>query len=147
MKLLPVLCCALAVSSSLLHAGDSILPKGWAPSTADAVEFLQQELQSETAQQGINRLTGHIADVLDAQLLVAYVKLYDRLDEKGKSALKEEQTQWLAKRQKTAKAAAKSEEGGSASSMEANTAFSDFTTKRIQALEARSKKLSADSHR
>jgi uncharacterized protein YecT (DUF1311 family) len=142
MKLLPAFCCALAVSSSLLHAGDSILPKGWDPSTTDAVDYLQQELQNETAQQGINRLTGHIASVLDAQLLVAYVKLYDRLDEKGQASLKEEQAQWLAKRQKTARAAAKSEEGGSASAMEGNTAYSDFTTKRIQALEARSKKLS-----
>ena len=140
MKLLAAICLTLATSSSLLSAGDSILPKGWEPSTTDATDYLRQELQDEKAQQGINMLTGHIASVLDAQLLVTYVKLYERLDEKGKAALKEEQAQWLAKRHKTALAAAKSEEGGSASSMEANTAFVDSTTKRIQALEARSKK-------
>jgi len=141
MKLLAAICLALAASSPLLRAGDSILPKGWDPSTDDATAYLQQALQDEQAQQGINRLTGHIASVLDAQLLVAYVKLYERLDEKGKAAFKEEQAQWLAKRQKTARAAAKTEEGGSASSMEANTAFADFTTKRLQALEARLKKM------
>jgi uncharacterized protein YecT (DUF1311 family) len=140
---LPALFCALIVSSPLLHAGDSILPKGWDPSSADAVEYLQQELQNETAQQGINRLTGHIASVLDAQLLVAYVRLYDRLDEKGKSALKAEQSEWLAKRRAVARTAAKTDEGGSASPMDANVAFADFTTKRIKALEARVKKLGA----
>ena len=145
MKLLAAIC--LALSSPLLLAGDSILPKGWDPSTADATDFLRQELQDEKAQQGINILTGHIASLLDAQLLVAYVRLYERLDDKGKASLKEEQAQWLAKRQKTATAAAKGEEGGSASSMEANTAFADFTTKRLQALEARSKKLTANPAR
>jgi uncharacterized protein YecT (DUF1311 family) len=144
MKLLPALCLAFAISSPLLHAGDSILPKGWDPSTTDATDYLQQALQDEKAQQGINRLTSQIASVLDAQLLVAYVKLYERLDEKGKASLKEEQAQWLAKRKKTSLAAAKSEEGGSASSMEANMAFSDFTTKRLQSLGARSKKLAAN---
>jgi len=143
MKLLPAICFALAASSSFLHAADSILPKGWEPSTTDAVDYLQQALQDEKAQQGINRLTGHIASVLDAQLLVAYVELYDLLDEKGKASLKEEQAQWLTKRHKNALAAAKGEEGGTASSMEANTAFADFTTKRLQALEARSKKLTS----
>jgi uncharacterized protein YecT (DUF1311 family) len=140
MKLLASICLALAALSPLLSAGDSILPKGWEPSTTEATDYLQQALQDEKAQQGINQLTGHIASVLDAQLLVAYVKLYERLDEKGKAALKEEQAQWLAKRQKAAKVAARSEEGGSASSMEANTAFADLTTKRLQALEARLKK-------
>jgi uncharacterized protein YecT (DUF1311 family) len=147
MKLLPALCFALALSAPFLRAGDSILPKGWNPSTIDAKDYLDRALQDEKSQQGMNRLTGHIASVLDAQLVVAYVKLYERLDEKGRAALKEEQTQWLAKRQKTALAAARSEEGGSASPMEANTAFADFTTKRLQALEARLKKLTADPAR
>jgi uncharacterized protein YecT (DUF1311 family) len=141
MKLLPAIYLAFAASSSLLHAADSILPKGWEPSTTDAVDYLQQALQDEKAQQGINLLTSHIASVLDAQLLVAYVELYERLDEKGKASLKEEQAQWLAKRHKNEMAAGKSEEGGSASAMEANTAFAAFTTKRIQALEARLKKM------
>jgi uncharacterized protein YecT (DUF1311 family) len=147
MKPLPALLFALAVWSSPLHAGDSILPKGWAPSTTEATDYLEQALQSENAQQGINRLSGNIASLLDAQLLVAYVRLYERLDEKGQGALKAEQTLWLAKRHQTALAAARTAEGGSASAMEANTAFGDFTTKRIHALDARLKKLPTSAAR
>jgi uncharacterized protein YecT (DUF1311 family) len=141
MKLFAAICLALAMASPLLWAEDPISPKGWEPSTNAATQYLKDVVQDQTGQQVINRLTGYTADLLDAQLFVAYIKLYERLDEKGKATLKEEQTQWLKKREKVSTDAAQVDQGGSLSPMEGSVAFADFTTKRLHALEARLKKL------
>ena len=126
-----------------LAANDTILPHGWSPSLADEVDYLKSELESEQAQQGINRLTGHISSLLDAELFMTYVRLADRLDPKARAALKQEQADWLKQREKVTRLAGQRAEGGSARPMEENDAFAEFTEKRIELLNNRLKKFGA----
>lgn len=126
--------------SMRLAADDAILPHGWSPSLADEVDYLKSELESEQAQQGINRLTGHISSLLDAELFMTYVRLVDHLDPKARAALKQEQADWLKQREKVTRTAGQRAEGGSARPMEENDAFAEFTEKRIQLLNNRLKK-------
>jgi uncharacterized protein YecT (DUF1311 family) len=132
---------ALGISSPLLATAETILPDGWNPSVGDAIDYLKSELEQEQAQQGINRLTGQISDLLDAELFISYVRLLDQLDAKAQATLKQEQADWLKQREKVTYLAGKKEEGGSASPMESNYAFAEFTQKRIQLLGDRLKKL------
>ena len=125
---------AFGASSLRLAAEEPIVPQGWSPSLIDEINYLKSELESEQAQQGINSLTGHISSLLDAELFIIYVQLADRLDSKAKSALKQEQADWLKQRAKVTRIAGQKEEGGSASPMEENNAFVEFTEKRIKLL-------------
>jgi uncharacterized protein YecT (DUF1311 family) len=136
----------LGASAPLLIADETILPHGWSPSVIDEVDHLKSELETEQAQQGINRLTGRISSLLDAELFVTYVRLFDHLDARAQAVLKKEQADWLKQREKVARVAGKREDGGSASSMESNYAFSEFTAKRIQLLNDRLKKLGMEPH-
>ena len=72
----------------------------------------------------------------DAQLFVLYVRLYERLDAKGREELFTEQAKWLKARTKAARNAVESE-GGSLAGLESNTAEAEFTDKRITELTAR----------
>ena len=74
-----LLLAAFGASLPLLAADETILPHGWDPSVTDAVDYLKSELETEQAQQGINRLTGHISSLLDAELFVTYVRLFEHL--------------------------------------------------------------------
>ena len=136
----------LGASAPLLIADETILPHGWSPSVIDEVDHLKSELETEQAQQGINRLTGRISSLLDAELFVTYVRLFDHLDARAQAVLKKEQADWLKQREKVIRVAGKREDGGSASPMESNYAFSDFTAKRIQLLNDRLKKLGMEPH-
>ena len=136
---------AFGASSLGLGADKTILPNGWSPSLTDEVDYVKSELENEQAQQGINRLTGHISSLLDAELFISYVRLFDHLDSRAQAALKREQADWLKQREKATHAAGKREEGGSASPTEANDAFAEFTAKRIQLLDNRLKKLGIES--
>jgi len=136
---------AFGILAMRLVAEDSIVPQGWNPSLIGEIDYLKNELESEQAQQGINRLTGHISSLLDAELFMIYLRLTDRLDPKARSALKQEQTDWLKQREKVTRIAGKMAEGGSARPMEENNAFAEFTEKRIQLLSSRLKKLNLKS--
>jgi len=136
---------AFGISSPLLAANEAILPSGWDPSVTDAVDYLQTELEQEQAQQGINRLTAQISSLVDTELFVTYVRLFDHLDPRAQTTLKREQTDWLKQRVKVTYLAGQKEEGGSASSMESNYAFADLTRKRIQLLNDRLKKLGLEA--
>jgi uncharacterized protein YecT (DUF1311 family) len=140
-----LLAAAFGIASPLLAGNEAILPPGWDPSVADTVDYLQTELEQEQAQQGINRLTGQISSLLDAELFIAYVRLLDHLEQRAQTTLKREQAEWLKQRTKVTNLAGQKEEGGSASSMESNDAFADFTRKRIQLLNDRLKKLGVKS--
>jgi uncharacterized protein YecT (DUF1311 family) len=140
-----LLAAAFGIASPLLAGNEAILPPGWDPSVADTVDYLQTELEQEQAQQGINRLTGQISSLLDAELFIAYVRLFDHLEQRAQTTLKREQAEWLKQRTKVTNLAGQKEEGGSASSMESNDAFADFTRKRIQLLNDRLKKLGVKS--
>jgi uncharacterized protein YecT (DUF1311 family) len=140
-RVLVFMLAAFPVSSPLLAANDAILPDDWSPSVTDTVDYLQNELEQEQAQQGINRLTAQISNLLDTELFIAYVRLFDHLDPRAQATLKRDQSDWLKQRMKAALLAAKKEEGGSASPMESNYAFAEFTRKRIQLLNDRLKRL------
>ena len=131
----------LGASAPLLIADETILPHGWSPSVIDEVDHLKSELETEQAQQGINRLTGRISSLLDAELFVTYVRLFDHLDARAQAVLKKEQADWLKQREKVIRVAGKRPDGGSASPTESNYVFSEFTGKRIQLLNDRLKKL------
>lgn len=74
----------------------------------------------------------------DAQLFIAYVRLYERLSTKERTKLLQEQKEWLAKRPSVAKKGVESE-GGSLAPLEANNAEVTYTEKRLQELRARFK--------
>jgi uncharacterized protein YecT (DUF1311 family) len=131
-----LLCCGIPPS----RADDSVLPAGWNPTVQDEVAYLDDELKAETAQQEMNRLSGYEAGILDADLLVTYVRLWEKLPAKARPALKEEQARWMKKRLHDAAEAAKSEEGGTISTLTGNVAFANITRKRIEELEGRLKK-------
>ena len=140
-----LLVAAFGISSTMLAANEAILPNEWDPSITDTVDYLQTELEQEQAQQGINRLTGQISSLLDAELFITYVRLFDHLDPRAQTTLKREQADWLKQRTKVTHLAGQKEEGGSASAMESNDAFAEFTRKRIQQLNDRLKKLGVEA--
>ncbi len=74
----------------------------------------------------------------DAQLFVAYIRLYEKLSAKERAKLVEEQAQWLKKRPKAAEAAVESK-GGSLAPLEANNAELTYTERRLVELRARLK--------
>ena len=88
----------------------------------------------------MNRLSRQIADMTDAQLFIAYVRLYERLPQKERDALVAEQTKWLKARVKAAEAGVESD-GGSLAPFEANNAELTFSEKRLAELRARFKAL------
>ena len=122
-----------------LHAGsspDAVVPQGWHPDIAEAIDSARQDLKDAKAQMEINSLSRSIADMKDAELFVLYVRLYERLDPKQRQALREEQGRWLKARTKFAEKAIESP-GGSLAAYESNTAESEFTDKRIAELTKR----------
>ena len=90
----------------------------------------------------MNRLSREVADMTDAQLFIAYVRLYEKLGPKERAALLAEQTKWLKARVKAAEDGVESE-GGSLAPLEANNAEVTFTEKRLAELRARLKDLPA----
>jgi len=128
---------SIALSASLaLHAEDcqkSIIPQGWNPSLAAAIESQQADLGDAKAQMQMNRISRRIADMKDAELFVIYLRLSEHLNAKQQKNLLEKQTKWLKARSKYAESAVESE-GGSLAAFESNAAESEFTDKRIKEL-------------
>lgn len=142
----PVLAAVLLIlgfaSARAQEAQQQIRPQGWQPDISATVSRLKDALQEESAQQGINRLSREIADLLDAQLFIVYTRLSERLSPRKREQLSREQARWLSARSKHAEAAIESE-GGSLAAFEANDAEATFTAKRIEELQRR---LSAMGH-
>jgi uncharacterized protein YecT (DUF1311 family) len=101
-------------------------------------------LKDANSQTAMNLLSRQIADMTDAQLFIAYVRLYEKLPAKERAALVAEQSNWLKARVKAAKAGVESE-GGSLAPLEANNAEVTFTEKRLAELRARLKALQKKS--
>ena len=121
-----------------------IIPEGWLPALAPSIEAALEQLKEATAQTEMNRLSRHVADMTDAQLFIAYVRLYEKLPPKERTALAAEQAKWLKARVKAAEAGVESK-GGSLAPLEANNAEVTFTEKRLAELRARLKTASAKS--
>ena len=86
----------------------------------------------------MNSISRQIADMTDAQLFIAYVRLYEKLTPKERRKLMEEQARWLEERPKAAEKGVESE-GGSLAPLEANNAEVTYTEKRLAELRARLK--------
>lgn len=86
----------------------------------------------------MNLLSRQIADMTDAQLFIAYVRLYEQLSAKEQQKLREEQARWLKQRAKVARDSVQSQ-GGSLAPLEANNAEVTLSEKRLVELRARLK--------
>ncbi|MEP6822834.1 MAG: lysozyme inhibitor LprI family protein [Chthoniobacterales bacterium] len=136
--------CLLFAAIFAIHAGrliaqTPVVPADWLPALSPSIENSLEQLKEADAQQAMNRLSRQVADLRDAQLYIAYVRLYQKLGSKERAALLAEQTKWLKARTKAAKDGVKSE-GGSLAALEANNVEVTFTEKRLQELRDRYKK-------
>jgi uncharacterized protein YecT (DUF1311 family) len=135
---LAILSCTLLLSASASFAQTRIVPPDWLPALAPSIKSSLEHLKEANSQAEMNRLSREVADMTDAQLLIAYVRLYEKLGKSERTALVAEQTKWLKARVKAAEQGVESE-GGSLAPLEANNAEVTFTEKRLAELRARLK--------
>lgn len=128
----------LTTSAALAQTKSKIIPNEWLPALTPSIETALADLKEAETQGKMNQLSRHVADMTDAQLFIAYVRLYEKLPMKERAKLLEEQSEWLAKRPKVAKKGIESE-GGSLAPLEANNAEVTYTEKRLAELRARLK--------
>ena len=88
----------------------------------------------------MNSLSRQVADMTDAQLYIAYVRLYERLGSKAAGRLCDGTDEVAEERAKAATDGMESE-GGSLAPIEANNAEVTYTEKRLKELRARLKKI------
>ncbi len=142
MKLfIPILLFLTALTLPLTASAESkteIAPEEWLPALFPSIQFALQQLKEADSQAAMNSLSRQVAEMKDAQLYIAYVRLYQRLSTKEQTELFTEQAKWLKKRTKAAKDAVESE-GGSLAALEANDAELDFTEQRLRELRKRLK--------
>lgn len=119
-----------------------IIPADWLPALAPSIKTALGDLREANSQMEMNLLSRQVADMTDAQLFIAYVRLYERLSQKERDALHAEQTKWLKARAKAAADGVESQ-GGSLAPLEANNAELTFTEKRLAELRARLKAVDA----
>ena len=133
---------AFAQSKKASGTNPKIIPAEWIPALAPSIKAALGDLEEANSQPEMNRLSRQVADMTDAQLFIAYVRLYERLPQKERDALLAEQAKWLKARTKAAEDGVESE-GGSLAPLEANNAAVTFTEKRLAELRARLKALDA----
>ncbi|MFN2508887.1 MAG: lysozyme inhibitor LprI family protein [Chthoniobacterales bacterium] len=134
-------CLFVVADSGYGQTKDKIIPTDWLPALSPSINSALQQLKEANSQAEMNSLSRQVADMTDAQLFIAYVRLYERLSAKEREKLVQEQTAWLKKRPKVAKAGIESE-GGSLAPLEANNAEVTYTEKRLAELRARLKEAS-----
>ena len=134
---------ALLLAIRLAVAGDP-LPKGWSPSLDAAREWLEGDLDN-APQQGMNRITGALGELADAELAIVFLRLYANLPVAEQKKLQAEQRRWLKLRNKAAEDAVESH-GGSLAPTEANLGFTAFTRKRIAELQKRLERVLASEN-
>ncbi len=134
---------SLVGASQLFAAepGTTILPEDWLPALSPSISSALSQLKNANSQSEMNLLSRQVADMTDAQLFIAYVRLYERLSANERKKLRDEQARWLKQRMKAAGEGVESE-GGSLAPLEANNAEVTFTEKRLVELRARLKALS-----
>lgn len=121
-----------------------VIPPDWLPALTPSIKSILEELKNADTQAEMNALSKQIFEMRDAQLFIAYVRLYDRLDARARAKLLAEQKEWMAAREKAAAAAVKSK-GGSLAPLEANDAAATLTEERLSELRARLKALRGKS--
>jgi uncharacterized protein YecT (DUF1311 family) len=113
-----------------------IIPEDWLPALSPSIRSALEHLKEANSQMEMNLLSREVADMTDAQLFIAYVRLYEKLGPKQRAELLAEQTKWLKARSKAAKDGIESA-GGSLAPLEANNAEVTFTEKRLAELRTR----------
>lgn len=131
----------LTVSASA-QTKAKIVPAEWTPALAPSIKSALADLKDANSQAEMNLRSRQVADMTDAQLFIAYIRLYERLPQKERDALLAEQTKWLKARAKAAADGVESE-GGSLAPLEANNAELTFTEKRLAELRGRLKGVGA----
>ena len=132
---------ALVAASSQVRAAEPstrIIPSEWLPALSPSITSALQQLKEAQSQPEMNLLSRQVADMTDAQLFIAYVRLYEQLSAKEQQKLRDEQARWLKERSKVARDAVESQ-GGSLAPLEANNAEVTFSEKRLVELRARLK--------
>lgn len=130
------------ISTPSSVAQTNITPPDWLPALSPSIRAALEQLKVADTQAEMNSLSRQVAEMTDAQLFIAYVRLYEKLGTKARAALLAEQTKWLKARTKAASDAVESE-GGSLAPLEANSAEVTFTEQRLAELRARLKTLGA----
>lgn len=142
MRLVRVLTAVSLFGASQLLAAEpgliAIIPEDWLPALSPSLNSALSQLKDAETQGEMNSLSRQIADMTDAQLFIAYVRLYERLSASERKKLLDEQERWLKQRTKAAQAGVESK-GGSLAPLEANNAEVTFTEKRLTELRARLK--------
>ncbi len=113
--------------------GAAPLPADWEPGVELARAWITAQLEEGPPQQAMNRLTGALAELADAEMALLYLQLHARLDAAGRKALRSEQTRWMRERDRVEQEAIQSE-GGSLAATEANLARESFTRRRSAVL-------------
>ena len=134
----------LAVSQLSAAEPETMIPEDWLPALSPSITSTLSRLKEAETQGEMNSLSRHIADMTDAQLFVAYVRLYERLSTTERKNLLDEQSRWLKQRAKAAREGVESK-GGSLAPLEANNAELTFTEKRLTELRTRLKTLGPNS--
>ena len=127
-KITPLLAFAVLLLAAFLVAPPAaaqsktrITPDDWYPALNPSIRASLELLKEANSTAEMNALSRQVADMTDAQVYIAYIRLYERLSTKERAALLTEQTKWLKTRTKTAKDGVDSE-GGSLAPIEANNA-------------------------
>jgi uncharacterized protein YecT (DUF1311 family) len=115
-----------------------LVPEAWAPSLDQVWEYVEEKSKSETttSQRVLTQTSANLADLRDAQLFIAYVRLMQTLDVKEQGELFEEQRRWLSKRGESARASVTSK-GGTLAPLEYSGAFEKITEQRLAELRRR----------
>ncbi len=125
-----------------VSAQTKVTPADWLPALTPSLRATLERLRAADSQGEMNRISREVAELTDAQLFIAYVRLYEKLPAKEREKLRLEQADWLKKRPAAAKKGVESE-GGSLATLEANNAEVTYTEKRLADLRARYKKIGA----
>ncbi len=115
-----------------------IAPEDWLPALFPSIQSALEQLKEAESQAAMNSLSRQIAELKDAQLYIAYVRLFQHLNAGERTKLLAEQTKWLKQRAQAAQDAVQSK-GGSLAALEANDAELNFTEERLRDLRQRLK--------
>jgi uncharacterized protein YecT (DUF1311 family) len=115
-----------------------LVPSTWAPSLDQVRSDVEAKVKAEKnpPQQLLTQMSQNLADLRDAQLLIAYLQLMQMLDAAGQETLFAEQTRWLDTRAAAAQASVTSK-GGTLGPLEYSGAFGTITDERLAELRQR----------
>ncbi|MGZ4965592.1 MAG: hypothetical protein ACXV97_00290, partial [Chthoniobacterales bacterium] len=75
-------CVLLIARPAQAQTKSKIVPEDWLPALAPSIKSALEQLKDANSQAEMNSLSRQVADMTDAQLFVAYVRLYEKLSPK-----------------------------------------------------------------